>query len=118
MQLLPSFERFLCLGCVGCGHFTVGSYDALSAKLIEQAEFDFGFMSGFGVAASKGYPDTGLLSYAEMLEQGRSICEITSIPMIGMSVLLTSDSSILSVLRCDAEVVHAGVDRRWRHGIW
>lgn len=58
-------------------------YDGLSAKLIEQAEFDFGFMSGFGVAASKGYPDTGLLSYAEMLEQGRAICEITSIPMIG-----------------------------------
>lgn len=42
-------------------------------------------MSGFGTSASKlGAPDTGLLSYYEMLEQGRYIHEATShIPIIG-----------------------------------
>ena len=41
-------------------------------------------MSGFaGSAARLGLPDTGLISYAEMLEQGRNICSATSIPVIG-----------------------------------
>ncbi len=47
-------------------------HDGLSAKLIEQAGFDLAFMSGFGVAASRlGAPDTNLLSYQEVLNQGR-----------------------------------------------
>ena len=40
--------------------------DALGAKLIEQAGFPVGFVSGFSVAATHGLPDTGLLSYSEM----------------------------------------------------
>jgi 2-methylisocitrate lyase-like PEP mutase family enzyme len=40
-------------------------------------------MSGFGVAAVRGFPDTGLLSYEEMLAQGRDICAAVSIPIIG-----------------------------------
>jgi 2-methylisocitrate lyase-like PEP mutase family enzyme len=59
-------------------------YDALSARLIERGGFDVSFMSGFAVAASRlGMPDTGLISYGEMLEQGRNICNAVSIPVIG-----------------------------------
>ena len=59
-------------------------FDALSAKLIEQAQFPLTFMSGFGVAASRlGRPDTGLISYGEIIDQGRSILEAVSIPVIG-----------------------------------
>jgi len=59
-------------------------FDALSAKLIEQAQFPLTFMSGFGVAASRlGQPDTGLISYGEIIDQGRSILEAVSIPVIG-----------------------------------
>jgi 2-methylisocitrate lyase-like PEP mutase family enzyme len=58
-------------------------YDALSARLIERAGFPLTFMSGFGVAAVRGLPDTGLLSYGEMIEQGRDICASVSIPIIG-----------------------------------
>ncbi|MDH3521472.1 MAG: isocitrate lyase/PEP mutase family protein [Myxococcales bacterium] len=59
-------------------------YDALSARLVEEAGFALTFMSGFGVAASRlGLPDTGLISYAEMLDQGRNICAAISIPVIG-----------------------------------
>jgi len=59
-------------------------YDALSARLIERAGFELSFMSGFAVSAVRlGLPDTGLISYGEMLDQGRSICQATSVPIIG-----------------------------------
>jgi 2-methylisocitrate lyase-like PEP mutase family enzyme len=59
-------------------------FDALSARLVELAGFELGFMSGFGVSAARiGAPDTGLLSYGEMLDQGRNICAAVRIPMIG-----------------------------------
>ena len=59
-------------------------YDALSAKMIEQAGFELSFMSGFATSAAKlGLPDTGLISYGEVIEQGRNICENVNIPIIG-----------------------------------
>lgn len=65
-------------------HIMPCCYDGLSARLIERAGFPLTFMSGFSVAASRlGLPDTGLISYGEMLDQGRSILESTSIPVIG-----------------------------------
>ena len=59
-------------------------FDALSARLIERAGFPLTFMSGFAVSAARlGLPDTGLISYGEMVDQGRQICEAVSIPVIG-----------------------------------
>lgn len=59
-------------------------YDGLSAKMIEQAGFGLSFMSGFAVSAARlGQPDTGLISYGEMIDQGRNICAATRIPIIG-----------------------------------
>jgi 2-methylisocitrate lyase-like PEP mutase family enzyme len=59
-------------------------FDALSAKLIEEAGFPLTFMSGFAVSAARAaLPDTGLLSYGEMVAQGRDICAAVSIPVIG-----------------------------------
>ncbi len=59
-------------------------FDALSARLVERAGFPISFMSGFAVAGARlGLPDTGLISYAEMLDQGRNICGAVSIPVIG-----------------------------------
>lgn len=61
-----------------------GCHDAISAKLIEQAGFDCAFMSGFAVSASRlGLPDTGLISYSEMVDQGRNICNAVTIPVFG-----------------------------------
>ena len=60
-----------------------GCYDALSAKLIEREKLNAGFMSGFAVSSTKlGMPDTGLISFSEMAEQVRNICNVTSIPII------------------------------------
>ncbi len=59
-------------------------YDAFSARLVEDAGFALTFMSGFAVSAARaGLPDTGLLSYGEMVAQGRDICAAVSIPVIG-----------------------------------
>lgn len=59
-------------------------FDALSARLVEQAGFELTFMSGFAVSAARlGAPDTGLISYGEMLDQGRSICGAVTLPVIG-----------------------------------
>ncbi|KAL3007743.1 hypothetical protein AAZX31_08G351900 [Glycine max] len=59
-------------------------FDALSAKLVENAGFQFCFSSGFSIsAASLALPDTGLISYAEMLHQGQLITQSVSIPVIG-----------------------------------
>lgn len=59
-------------------------FDALSAKLIERAGFPLTFMSGFAVSATRlGLPDTGLISYGEMVDHGRAICASIGIPVIG-----------------------------------
>jgi 2-methylisocitrate lyase-like PEP mutase family enzyme len=52
-----------------------GCYDALSAKLIAAAGYKTTFMSGFAVAAARlGLPDTGLISFSEMLDSLRGCC--------------------------------------------
>ena len=59
-------------------------FDAFSARLIERAGFRLTFMSGFAVSAARlGLPDTGLISYGEMLDQGRNVCDSVGIPVIG-----------------------------------
>lgn len=59
-------------------------FDALSARLVEQAGFPVSFMSGFAVSAARlCLPDAGLISFAEMLDQGRNICDAVSMPVIG-----------------------------------
>ncbi|MGD9868656.1 MAG: oxaloacetate decarboxylase [Hyphomicrobiales bacterium] len=59
-------------------------WDGLSARMIEQAGFPVTFMSGFAVSASRiGAPDTGLISYGEIVDQARNICQAVSIPVIG-----------------------------------
>ena len=41
-------------------------------------------MSGFAVSATRlGMPDTGLISYAELVDQGQNICRAASVPLIG-----------------------------------
>ena len=75
LRKLLNGPRFLTMPCC---------YDGLSAKLIEQAGFALTFMSGFAASAARlGLPDTGLISYGEMVDQLRNICSVTHIPVIG-----------------------------------
>ncbi|XP_027929334.1 uncharacterized protein LOC114185666 isoform X2 [Vigna unguiculata] len=59
-------------------------FDALSAKLVQTAGFQLCFTSGFSISASRlALPDAGLISYGEILDQGRLITQAVSIPVIG-----------------------------------
>ena len=61
-----------------------GCHDAMSARLVEEAGFEVAFMSGFAVSAARlGMPDTGLISYGELVDQGQNMCYAVSIPLIG-----------------------------------
>ena len=54
-----------------------GAYDALSARLVEQAGFDVVYMTGFGSTASLvGRPDVGLLTGTEMADNVRRIAKV------------------------------------------
>jgi len=82
-------------------------FDALSARLVEQAGFPLTFMSGFAVSAARAaLPDTGLLSVTEMLDQGRSICDAVSIPVIGDGD--TGHGNVVNVHRTVAQFARAG----------
>ena len=60
-----------------------GCYDALGARLVEQAGFDGVYMTGFGTAASLlGRPDVGLLGLAEMVDNARRIVDAVAVPVV------------------------------------
>jgi 2,3-dimethylmalate lyase len=60
-----------------------GCYDALGARLIEEAGFDVVYMTGFGTSASLlGRPDVGLTNQSEMVDNLRRIVQATSLPVI------------------------------------
>jgi 2-methylisocitrate lyase-like PEP mutase family enzyme len=60
-----------------------GTYDCLSARLVEQAGFEVVSVSGAGVTASiLGLPDLGLLTMSELLGQVRQIVRSVSIPVM------------------------------------
>ena len=64
---------------VGVG---VGAGDALCAKLIERAGFDFIWSSSLCVSASFAVPDANLISMSQYCEAARAMNEVVSIPII------------------------------------
>ena len=85
-----------------------GAYDAMSAKLIEAVGFDAAYMSGFGVAAgSLGFPDIGLLSMTEMVENARRMARAINIPLIADAD--TGYGNHLNMLRTMEEYERAGL---------
>jgi 2-methylisocitrate lyase-like PEP mutase family enzyme len=83
-------------------------FDALSARLIQEAGFSLTLMSGFAVSASRlAQPDTGLISFAEMLDQLRNICAAApGLPVIGDGD--TGYGNAINVLRTVREYARAG----------
>ena len=64
---------------VGVG---VGAGDALCAKMIERAGFDFIWSGSLCVSASFAVPDANLISMSQYCEVARSMNEVVSIPVI------------------------------------
>lgn len=50
-------------------------YDGLTARLVARAGFEATFMTGFGVSAVHGFPDTQLISYQEMQSTCLAVAE-------------------------------------------
>jgi len=85
-----------------------GCFDALSAKLVNDAGFKLTFMSGFAVSAARlGLPDAGLISFAEMLDSLRNcVSGAERIPLIGDGD--TGYGNALNVQRTVVEYARAG----------
>ena len=85
-----------------------GAYDALSARLVEQAGFDAVYMTGFGTTASLiGRPDVGLLSGAEMVDNARRIVAAVDVPVIADAD--TGYGNAVNVVRTVRSYEQAGV---------
>ena len=101
----PQYLRQL-LSVEGC-RLMPCCFDGLSARLVQNAGFALTFMSGFSVAAARAaLPDTGLLTVTEMLDQGRSICEAVTIPVIGDGD--TGHGNVANVRRTVQQFARAG----------
>ena len=63
--------------------WAAGAFDALSARLIEEAGFDALLTSGYGISSSfLGEPDTEIYTMSENLTVTRNICNAVKIPVI------------------------------------
>ena len=53
-----------------------GCYDCITARLVEVSGFDACYITGSGVSMSAlGAPDMGALSFGEILDRVRRICD-------------------------------------------
>ncbi len=94
------------------------SFDALSAKLIEEMGFLATSMSGFGTSVSQfGLPDRGLISLTEMVQTAARIADAIDIPLIADAE--TGFGNPLNVIRTVQLYEKAGVsaihieDQEW-----
>jgi carboxyvinyl-carboxyphosphonate phosphorylmutase len=85
-----------------------GCYDALGARLIEEAGFPAAYMTGFGSAAARlGRPDIGLMTLSEMVDNARRIVQAVDIPVIADAD--TGYGNSINVIRTVREYETAGV---------
>src|SRR4029077_18226044 len=59
-----------------------GAYDCITARMIARAGFDVVYMTGAGTAATLGYPDFGLVTMSEMVDNAGRIAAAVDMPVI------------------------------------
>ena len=70
------------LAAPGCA-IAAGAYDPAAAKLVELAGLPVVYVSGSGSStAVGGFPDVGLLTFSEMLDNARHVINATSTPTL------------------------------------
>jgi 2-methylisocitrate lyase-like PEP mutase family enzyme len=84
-----------------------GAYDGLTAKLVAQAGFPAVYMTGAGTSVSQGYPDFGLLTMSEMVENAARIVRAVGVPVIADAD--TGYGNELNVFRTVQEYESRGV---------
>ena len=86
----------------------MGGYDALSARLIEQAGGEVVYMSGSSVSTSvHGYPDVGLTTMTEMVDRARGMANAVDVPVFCDAD--TGYGNPVNVMRTVEEYERAGV---------
>jgi 2-methylisocitrate lyase-like PEP mutase family enzyme len=85
-----------------------GAYDALTARLVEQAGFPAVYMTGFGATVARlGLPDLGFMTQTEMAAHARTMVRGTSVPIIADAD--TGYGGVNNLHRTIEEYVQAGV---------
>ena len=84
-----------------------GAYDVITARLIERAGYQAVYMTGAGTAAISGYPDYGLATMSEMVQNASRITGAIGIPLI--SDADTGYGNELNAIRTVREFERAGV---------
>lgn len=84
-----------------------GGYDCITARMIEQGGFEAAYMTGAGTAASLGYPDYGLVTMTEMVENAGRMASVLNIPLIADAD--TGYGNELNVVRTIREYEKRGV---------
>ena len=95
-----------------------GAYDALSARIADNLGFKAIFHTGDGTAASVfGLPDIGLVSFKEMVDHVRNICDATNVPVIADAD--TGYGNSINTMRTIRSYIQAGAaglileDQKW-----
>ncbi|MEK6276659.1 MAG: isocitrate lyase/PEP mutase family protein [Actinomycetota bacterium] len=84
-----------------------GVYDAIGARIAARIGFDVVFISGYSVSAARlGEPDFGFLTQTEMADAARSVCRVSSAPVIVDAD--TGYGNALNVQRAVRELQDAG----------
>ena len=83
-----------------------GAYDAITARMIAQAGFPAVYMTGAGTAATLGFPDYGLVTMTEMVENAARIVRSVDVPVIADAD--TGYGNELNVVRTVQEHIRAG----------
>jgi 2-methylisocitrate lyase-like PEP mutase family enzyme len=84
-----------------------GAYDCITAKLVAQAGFDAVYMTGAGTAATLGYPDFGLVTMSEMVDNAERIAAAVEVPVVADAD--TGYGNELNVFRTVREFERSGV---------
>jgi len=84
-----------------------GAYDCITARMVEQAGFSAVYMTGAGTAATLGYPDYGLVTMSEMVENAGRIAAAVKVPVIADAD--TGYGNELNVIRTVREYEKRGV---------
>lgn len=84
-----------------------GSYDTLTARLVQLAGFDAVYLTGGGYSRSSGYPDIGLLTMTEVTQWISRTVEAVDIPVI--ADMDAGYGNALNVIRSVREYEKTGV---------
>jgi hypothetical protein len=84
-----------------------GAYDGLTARLVARHGFPAVYMTGAGTSVSQGYPDYGLLTMTEMVENAARMTAAAGIPVIADAD--TGYGNELNVVRAVQSFARAGV---------